>query len=227
MAVIQSGASSTTLMTVDPTFAAGRVAARPPEILGAYQINATTGATTTIAAAGPLFGFRWSPATSTNLCMIRRVEVGYVTTTAFTTAQNVGLNMVVARGFTGSFTGATGTPVDYVISANQKLRTSMPPSAFSTGGQIRIAGTAVLSGQTYTLDTYPIASVYGWAGAAGTTIPTTTLYQQQTSDYPLIFAANEGFIISNAILGGAAGVLTMYVNVTWFELAATGTAVSY
>ena len=226
MAIIQSGASSTTLLTVDPTFVAARVSDHPPEILGAYSMGLTSGALTTAAAGSTVFSFRWAPATSTQLCMVRRVEIGFSTTTAFTTAQSLQYSMQIARTWTASDTG--GTAAAFTQTNTGKLRTSMPTSAFAAGGQIMIANTGANTAGTRTLDTQAIGFVQGASTAVATVLTATPIFQHQPGDYPLILATNEGFIINNVTLMGAAGVINLTVNVEWMELAATtGNAIAY
>jgi hypothetical protein len=226
MAIIQSGASSTTLLTVDPTFVAARISDHPPEILGAYSMGLTSGALTTAAAGSTVFSFRWAPATTTLLCMVRRVEIGYATTTAFTTAQSLQYSMQIARQWTASDTG--GTAAAFTQTNTGKLRTVMPTSAFAGGGQIMIANTGANTAGTRTLDTQAIGFVQGASTAVGTVLTATPVFQHQPGDYPLILAQNEGFIINNVQLMGAAGVINLTVNVEWMELAATtGNAIAY
>jgi hypothetical protein len=227
MAIIQSGANSTSLLTVDPTMAAIRVSDHPPEILGAYQIGLSTGAVATPAAGGTLFSFRWSPATSTQLCMVRRVEVGMFVAAAVTTSQQVAVVMTAARSWTVNDT--TGTAVVFTQTNSNKYRTVMPTTAFASGGDIRVPTTAVNTAGTRTLDTNALATTIGTSGTAvGTTVfGTTPIYQHQTGDYPLIFAANEGFVINN-VVALATGSVTLTINVEWMELAATtGSAIAY
>jgi hypothetical protein len=226
MAIIQSGASSTTLLTVDPTFAAIRVSDHPPEILGAYQMGLTSGALTAAAAGSTVYSFRWAPATSTLLCMVRRVEIGFSTTTAFTTAQSLQYSLQIARNWTASDTG--GTAAAFTQTNTAKFRTVMPTSAFAGGGQLMIATTGANTAGTRTLDTQAMAFTNGTSSAVATSLPATPIYQHQPGDYPLIFAQNEGFIINNVQLMGAAGVINLVVNVEWMELAATtGNAIAY
>lgn len=226
MAVIQSGASGTTLLTVDPTFVAARVSDHPPEILGAYQMGLTSGLLTAVAAGGTVFSFRWNPPTTTQLCLIRRVEIGFATTTAFTTAQSLQYSMQVARNWSASDTG--GTAALFTQTNTAKMRTTMPTSAFAGGGQIMIATTAANTAGTRTLDTQAMAFTQGSSTAVATTLLSNPVWQHQTGDYPLILANNEGFIINNVQLMGAAGVINLVVNVEWMELAATtGNAIAY
>jgi hypothetical protein len=226
MAIIQSGASSSTTMTVDPTMLAARISERPPEILGAYQIGAVSGLLTGAAAGATVFSFRWAPSTSTQLCMIRRVEVGFSTTTAFGTAQALSYSMIIARSYTVSPTA--GTQLLFSAANSGKMRTAMPNSAFVAAGDIRIASTAAITAGTRTLDTNPVAYVQGSSTAIGTTLTSQPIFQHQPGDYPLILATNEGFEIQSNIAMGATGVINLTVMVEWMELAATtGNAIAY
>jgi len=226
MAIIQSGANSTVLQTVDPTMLAARTSERPPEILGSYQMGLTSGALTVVAAGGTVFSFRWAPAVTTNLCMVRRIEVGFSTVTAFTAAQSLQYSMQVARNWTASDTG--GTAAAFTQTNTGKMRTVMPTSAFAGGGQIMIATTGANTAGTRTLDTQAMAFTAGSSTAVGTSLTTLPIWQHQSGDYPLILAANEGFIINNVQTMGAAGVINLVVNVEWMELAATtGNAIAY
>ena len=226
MAIIQSGANSTVLQSVDPTMLAARVTERPPEILGAYGLGLTSGALTGVAAGGTVYSFRWAPATSTLLCMIRRVEIGFSTTTAFTAAQSLQYSLQIARNWTASDTG--GTTALFTQTNTGKFRTVMPTSAFAGGGQLMIATTGANTAGTRTLDTQTLGFAQGSSTALATSLTAVPIFQQQSGDYPLIFAANEGFIINNVQAMGAAGVINLTVNVEWMELAATtGSAISY
>jgi hypothetical protein len=226
MAIIQSGANSTVLQTIDPTFLAARISERPPEILGAYQLGITSGALTVAAAGSTVYSFRWAPAVTTNLCMVRRIEIGFSTITAFTTAQSLQYSMQVARQWTASDTG--GTAAAFTQTNTAKMRTTMPTSAFAGGGQIMIANTGANTAGTRTLDTQAMSFTQGASTAVGTALTTIPVWQHLSGDYPLIFAANEGFIINNVQTMGAAGVINLTVNVEWMELAATtGNAIAY
>lgn len=226
MAIIQSGANSTSLLTVDPTFNAIRNSEHPPEILGSYSVGLTSGALTVVAAAGTVYSFRWAPPTATQLCMIRRVEIGFSTVTAFTTAQSLQYSMQIARAFNANDTG--GTSALFTQTNTGKHRTVMPTSAFAGGGQIMIANTAANAAVTRTLDSQAIGFVQGASTAIGTVLTSQPIFQHQPGDYPIILANNEGFIINNVTTMGAVGVINLTVNVEWMELAATtGNAIAY
>lgn len=229
MAIIQTAAASSGSAVVDPTFQSIRVSERPPEILGAYQIALISGALTGVAAGGTVYSLRWSPSVSTNLCMIRRVEIGVATTTAFTAAQSLQYSMTIARAFTSNDSG--GLSASLAQANTGKMRTSMPNSAFTSSGNLQIASTGTMTAVARTLDSFPIAYVAtGGTGASPTPtiMPITPIYQHQAGDYPLILANNEGFVILNTILMGAAGIINLTVNVEWMELSATsGNVISY
>ena len=226
MAIIQSGASATVLQTVDATMLAARVTERPPEMLGAYSMGLTSGALTVVAAGGTVYSFRWAPATSTQLCMVRRVEIGFSTITAFGTAQSLQYSMQIARQWSASDTA--GTAALFTQTNTAKLRTTMPTSAFAGGGQLMIANTGANTAGTRQLDTQAMAFTQGQSTAIGTVLTASPIFLHQPGDYPLILAANEGFIINNVQTMGATGVINLTVTVDWMELAATtGNAIAY
>jgi hypothetical protein len=158
--------------------------------------------------------------------MIRRIEVGFNTTTGFTGAQSLQYNMVILRAFNANQSG--GTPASFAQTNTGKHRTVMPTSALAGGGGIQMATTTALAGTTFTVDSQFYATINGTVSTIGTTVPMTPIYQHQAGDYPLIFANNEGFLINNGQLMGAAGFGQLIVNVEWMELAATtGNAIAY
>lgn len=213
MAIIQSGVDST-LMTVDPTMKAAHMVIKPDEMTGAYQLSLASGALTTVAAstasAGTLFSFRYAPGGST-VCVVKRVSVGWVQTTAFGAAQQMGLGLFAARSFTGADSGGTAATLS---GNNNKYRTSFATTGVSN---INIGTTGALTAGTRTLDTQPLGAVYYWVGAAGTSLVQTDLLSYDANDYPFVLANQEGFTIQNLVLMGATGVGTLVVNVEWFE----------
>jgi hypothetical protein len=213
MAIIQS-AASTDLATVDPTMDALHSVLKPDELIGSYQLSATSGAMTLVAAAGPVFSFRYAPGTG-QVCVVKRVSVAWNTTTGFTAGQAMGFGMYFARSFIASDTG--GTSLTPIIGNSQKYRTGQMVTSQVTDA--RIATTGALTAGTRTLDTQALGQAYFFAPTttAGTHLTNTELISYDISDYPLVLQNNEGFVITNQILMGAAGVGTMTVNVEWFE----------
>ena len=50
-------------------------------------------------------------------------------------------------------------------------------------------------------------------------MPITPLFSHDPGDYPLILAQNEGFIITNGIAMGAAGVINLIDHIEFAEAA--------
>jgi hypothetical protein len=220
MAIIQTAAASSGSAVVDPTFQAVRFTQRPPEILGSYQYAITSGSLTGVAAGALVFSFRFNPAVTTNLCMIRRVELNFATITAFGAAQSLQYSMQIARAFTAVDSG--GTSGAFTQANTGKMRTAMPTSQMSlTGSNIQIATAGAMTAGTRTLDTQPISFVAGTSSAIGATLTLAPIYNHVPGDYPLILGYQEGFIINNVQTMGATGVINLTVSVEWMELSAT------
>lgn len=208
MAVIEGGTTGA-LQEVDSTFKAARTTLRPMEILAWNSVGATSGALTGVAANGPVFSLR---NISSNLLVVRRVQVGFSTTTAFTTAQALAYGLIFARSFTAS--DSAGTAIVQTGSQN-KHRTSL---ATPTSLDMRISAAAALTAGTRTLDTVPLGVASGASTAVGTVMPTTPLLSHDAGDHPLVLAQNEGLVITNLIAMGAAGVINLHVNIEYAEV---------
>lgn len=213
MAAIQSGADPTKLMTVDPTFLAGRQTLRPQEVLGWYSVGVQSGLMTGVVAGGAIFSLR---NIGTNLLIVRRVGISFICTTAFTAAQRMDFGLIAARTFSASDSGGTAIAL---TGNNTKSRTSL---AAPTNLDLRIATTAALTAGTKTLDTNNLSQVGGWIGAIGATIgpSNNNLVQHDAGDYPIVLANNEGINIQNLTLMGATGVGIAYVNLEFAEATA-------
>ncbi len=213
MAIIQSGSAAGTALLVDPNFGAARVAMRPIDVLGWNSVGVATGLVTGLAAGATIFSFR---NLSANPVLVRRVGVGFVTTTAFTAAQLMSFGLTVARSFTASDSGGTAIAL---TGSNAKHRTTL---ATPTSLDCRVATTAALTAGTRTLDANSMAVAAGWSGAAGVTIPPAlnNLLSHDTGDYPLVLAQNEGLIVVNLTAMGAAGVGVATVAIEFAEASA-------
>lgn len=203
MAIQVNGLSGTTL-EADATFKSLRTTVRPAEGLGFYSWGAVSGALTAVAANGPVFSFR---NTGPNLAIVRKVMVGFVTTTAFTTAQGLTYSLIKANAFTASDSGGTAL---FTAGAN-KHRNSF--TNWSSAPDVRISSTGALTAGTRTLETVGIGVVGGTSNGVGTSMQGFRMFDQDTGDYPLVFAQNEGFIITNLIAMGALGVIQLHVNI--------------
>ena len=212
MAVLQS-AATTDIATLDPTMDGLRVAIKPDELQGSYQIAAATGAIVAATAAGTIFSFRYAPGTG-QVCVIKRVSVAVSSAnTTLNTAAQVGIGMFVARGFLASDSG--GTALAPLATGAVRYRTAL---LTSNATDIRIATTTTLTAGTRTLDANTLGSTYFYATAAvGTYLPLTNLVSYNVSDYPLVLQNNEGFVINTLTAMPALGSSSVFINVEWFE----------
>jgi hypothetical protein len=202
--------AGTAAAEVDPSFSAVRMSLRPMEATGWHSVGLLTGALTGIAANAAIFSFR---NISANPILVRRIGVGFITTTAFTAAQMVQYGVKVARAFTASDTLGTAIAL---TGSNTKLRTAL---AVPTSVDCRISAAAALGAGTKTLDPNDIGTAIGFAGGVGQGITPAlnNLFAHDTGDHPLTLVQNEGFNIMNLLLMGAAGVGTAVINFEFAE----------
>ncbi len=196
------------------------------ESYGAYRIAAPTGNVTLIAAAtasaGHLFSVRWG-GNSDRAMRLRAIEVEFLLTTAFTTAQEVGYDIVLASAFTVAPTGVTavsgftsGMPV------GGKIRSTYSNSSLCTAGDMRVATTVAMtaaSAPAATLDANPIARSSFFCSAVGASY--FNRHDFTTDDLSaggIILLGNEGFILRNSILMGAVGVGRWTFTPIWDEV---------
>lgn len=203
MAVIEN-IGGTANAEIDVSMKALRSSIRPVEVSSWLLIASRTGLLTGVPANAALFCLRNLAPTA---MIIRRIGIGFTTTTAFTAAQELAFSAKIARAFTVSDTG--GTPIA-LTGNNCKARTSLGTLA---SVDARIATTGALTAGTKTLDANDIGIVPCFSGGVGLTLPfaQNNLLSHDTGDYPIILAQNEGLNVMNLIAMGAAGVGTLTV----------------
>jgi hypothetical protein len=204
---------------------AGRYAHR-----GSYRLVASTGAVTTIAArtatAGFLFTMR-NPTSSAAALYVKRVGARFIATTAYGTAQETGVDMILARSYTASATGGTAVDVGSTVANTGNLAASFSTSVI-TANCTRVADTGALTAGTQTLDANPFGIVSGWTTGIGIMVPEATSgaasgfadlwnYRKSEHGMPIKLVADEGFVIRNLILMGATGVGRWDFLVEWDE----------
>lgn len=241
MAVIQSGASSTT-QTVDAANNAARVVIydalgnqvksdtdgglrvqiRPPAFgaLGAYSKTLTTGSIVATGSANAvIWSMRWTD--GTRLAVVERVRVAAVVISTITAAVPYNLALFASRSYTVSPTTSIGT-TGTLSGNNAKRRTSMGTTLL---GGIWSLGTAAagLTGQTFTNDTDALAAI---SGNSGTVVGTqffgpnpANLWDDNVDSHPIILAQNEGLTIQAPLAGPATGTFQVVVAVDWMEVA--------
>lgn len=213
-----AGGVTGSLQEVDTASLAGRVTSRPtdPVSLGAYLLtmsNGTTVMTAGLAAASPVYAFRWG---NSNLCVLNSVRLSMSTLTAFAATRiQFGAFKVGGATFTASYTGGTAATL---TGNNCKKRQSFGTTLLS---DCRISATATLtSGGGETLDAQPFGELIGCdtTAAAHTHFINSPLYIRDTDDqYPMTFAQSEGFVIRATV--PATGTWHFNVTVDWLEIA--------
>lgn len=169
-----------------------------------------------LAAASPVFAFRW--ATVGQLCVVRSVRFSAGGITAFT-AGVVAVDLIRATAWSANDTG--GGAVAWTATGSGKRRTTMSDSGMATAGEVRASATATLSAGTRTLDTNPLTTIVASisATAGDFVLPLTELAPQ--AGYPLVLSAAasataQGFVIRATV--PASGTWGFGVSVDWDEV---------
>lgn len=196
---------------------------------GAYRVALQSGLLTAVAAAtataGYLWAFRFAPAAGVQpapkFAVITRLRAKLQTISGFTAAQEVGIDLSVARVFTAFVTGGTSA----VLTTNNGKKIDLPANAGTTppssSSAMMIGTTVALTAGTQTLDAQPVAIEPHAEGAVATAQPGASQIVMDTGDlleYPIALATNEGLIIRNTTLMGAAGTARLVVELDWLEL---------
>ena len=219
----------TVAMAADATFKAAHVNSRPMESLNWQCISTVTGNQTVTVAfvnttgAGTIYSLRNN---GPNLIAVRRVQVGFRLTTAFTAAQMMDYALVIGRNHVTPFV-AGGTILNTLTSANSgKLdsrRNSSPPISIITA---TTAGLTALTAGNVIFDPNFIGYVNWWNGAAGAGIPpSTVLFESLPGEFPLLLLSQESINVSNVTLMGAAGVGIATITVEFAEVPAMAMSV--
>jgi hypothetical protein len=191
---------------------------------GAYGTAAVSGLITGVVAGsatnGHLFAFRFAPPTAQpapKYALIQRVRARAFTIDGYTAAQEVGIDLVVARSYTVGHTSGTAL----TLTGNNAKKITAPCPTIQ-GATLRIATTGQLTAGTHTLDAQPLRFAAYAELAAAATVPKGAyeifMSTEDLDRYPLALAANEGFIIRNTVAQGAAGTVRLDVEVDWLEL---------
>jgi hypothetical protein len=219
MAIQVQGNGGTVAEVDGTTFRAMRTTPRPIDhgAFGHYRLATTVALVVTQAANGTLFSFRWGDAT--RLCVIGKIKLSCLQTTAATATIMPSFEVLIARSFTVS--DSVGTAL--TLTGNSfKKRTSMGTTLVT---DIRKAAVAAgLTAGTRTLDSEAIMQM---PTQQTITTPNATLYTSELDigagdgNHPLVFAQNEGFIVRGpTVIFGAAGTANLVVDVCWAEVTA-------
>lgn len=184
-----------------------------------YQLGMLSPTYTGFAAgsgtAGHIFAFRWG--STTHLAVIQRIVAKRRVIVGPTAAQEWGSALYRLTGYTASHTG--GTEATKTGTNNKKdtnSNTTRVTSAMMTSGSALTAG-------THTLDTQPLDVDFSWELAAAATVQKTfhTLLVESyeaSQGAPLILRQDQGILLRNEILMGAAMSIRSMVQIHWAEV---------
>src|SRR5690349_10136511 len=92
-----------------------------------------------LAAASPIFAFRW--ATVGSYCAVRSIRISAGGITAFTAGVTI-FDLITARAWSANDTG--GGAVAWTVAGSGRRRDTFANSGFATAGEIRASSTATL-----------------------------------------------------------------------------------
>jgi hypothetical protein len=178
-----------------------------------YILGALSGDMTLIAADADVFAFR---NVSTSPIVLSKLTLGWVTKTAFGTAQALGFRAHKAYGFTAVHD--TGSPKS--IQAHYKRQSQIRGS--STGDRVAltdlsavISGAAAMTNGVYTAPDADEPEFF--AAVAGNLAPAFVLSTQPHDWLPLVLEQDEGIVVKNQVLMGATGVGSLFVGMELFR----------
>lgn len=219
---IQIQGNGGTIAEVDgATFRAQRVVQKPLDhgSLGHYRVNHRCALVNAQAANSRLFELRNS---ATNLIVVTRLLLRWFQTANHTAAIEDSLDVYKVTGFTAVDTTNTATPVPSVKRTSGM--TAAPGGAAIRG--VTVAGAAAgMTGGTLTKDSSSIGQLPKWLLAAvptaGPILPDLLdVFDDVNGTHPFVFAQNEGLIVENRVLLGAAAGSSVYVDCSYAELTA-------
>jgi len=188
-----------------------------PSSVGHYRVNHRCILLASQAANSRLFEVRNTSAT--NLLIPTRLIIRWQYSTAHTAAIEDSLDVFKCTGFTAVDTTNTVTPVPSL------KRTSMGATTAAIRG-VTVGGAAAgMTGGTLTKDSSSVGQLPQWMLAAVPTaslVPFTQLdvFDDVNGTSPFIFVQNEGLIIENRVLLGAAAGSTVYIDFSYAEVTA-------
>lgn len=188
---------------------------------GAYAIAASSGLLTTVAAgtnsAGHIFACRWGPAaagTGPQFFVLQRLRARLVSQfPGFTAAQELAIDLAILQTYTAPHTAGTAV-------VPTPKRASFAVSNFQAA-HIQIGTTGALADGTHAAITNVVGADSSAEPAAAVTTKSRLEIFKSTEDLdrePLVLAPNQGFVIRNSILMGAAGTARLIVEMDWLEV---------
>jgi hypothetical protein len=215
MAVLEGGVSTALMGVGEEDIAPAHFTQKPVPYgaRGHYRSNHRCALIAAQAANSRLFSFRNPHATE--LCTITRLVLKWIQTAAHTAAIEDSLDVFKVTSFSVVDTTNTVTPgVSY-----KRGTMAVTPNAVLRG--VTVAGAAAgMTGGTLTKDGTSVGQLPKWFVAA---VPTASevktdlldVFDDVNGTHPFVFAQNEGLIIENRVLLGAAAGSGVYVDISW------------
>lgn len=190
---------------------------------GAYDFGASTGLITTVAAgtdsAGHIWACRWAPPTTPGaaavnkrrFALIQRLRATWSTIAGFTAAQEVSLGLFKLTTYTAAHSAGTAVVMS-------KKRTAHPASLMTA----QVATTGALTDGSHDAVTEQLGRKSFAELAAAATVPKGYFEifksTEDLAQYPILLAPNEGLLVRNEVLMGAAGTARVVVEMDWLEV---------
>lgn len=205
------------------SFRAQRVTVRPIDYnaLGHYRVNHRCAIVATQAANSRLFEVRNTHAT--NLIVPTRLVIKWLQTAAHTAAIEDSLDVFKVTSFSAVDTTNTVTPV---FSVKRTTGMTVVGSSIASIRGVTIAGAAAgMTGGTLTKDGGAVGQLPNWltlafADPAVRATQFLDAFDDVNGTHPFVFAQNEGLIIENRVLLGAAAGSSVYIDFSWAEVSA-------
>lgn len=187
--------------------------------LGHYRVTHRHAIVATQAANSRLFEIRNTHATQ--LLVLTDLRVKWLQAGAHTAAIENSLDAFRVTGFSAVDTTNTVT-----LTPSVKRTAGMAAAASSIAAirGVTVAGAAAgMTGGTLTKDAGPFEQIPAWLLAAQPTANTVipALADADVEDiaaHPFVFALNEGIILENRVLLGAAAGSSVYITAAWAEV---------
>lgn len=206
------------------------------ETEGAYASAPPSGLLTTVAAgtasAGHLWAFQWPALTaaqsnagdSRRFAVIQRIRIRAWTITGFTAAQELRFALFKLTGYTAPHTGGVAAVVP-TPKRTGNAAANVPPAHGvmpASRAVIQIGNTGALTDGTHAAPGDPIrVAAYSELAAAATVQKGQFDGLFATDDiieHPIVLQGDEGLIVRNEVLMGAAGTMRLVVEADWFEM---------
>lgn len=190
-----------------------------PSSIGHYRVNHRCALVNAQAANSRLFEIRNTHAS--NLLVPTRLVIKWLQNAAHTAAIEDSLDVFKVTGFSAVDTTNVVTPTASIKRAGMA---AAPGNAAIRG--VTIAGAAAgMTGGTLTKDGGSVGQLPQWLLAAvptGGPVPPAVLdcFDDVNGTHPFVLAQNEGIIVENRVLLGAAAGSSVYIDFSWCEVAA-------